>query len=178
MTAVPSDQRRALHACVDVHYDDPHATAAALFFDPWEAAAASAVRVVQLSEVAPYEPGQFFRRELPCVLAALERPPSTVDVVIVDGYVWLAPERGGLGFHLYEALGREVPVVGVAKTRFSGDSPMALPVLRGQSQRPLFVTSIGIPLVDAAECIRKMHGSFRVPTLLKEVDRLARRRKR
>jgi deoxyribonuclease V len=110
------------------------------------------------------------------VLAALERPPSILDLVIVDGYVWLGPDRGGLGFHLHEALGRQVPVVGVAKTRFAGDSTTAVPVLRGQSQRPLFVTSVGIPVVEAAERIRRMHGSFRIPTLLKEVDRLCRRR--
>jgi deoxyribonuclease V len=169
-----SDRETALIACVDVHYRDPCATAAALFFERWDAATASAVRVLELSDVAPYEPGHFFRRELPCLSAVLDRPPATLQAVIVDGYVWLGPERGGLGFHLFEALGRQVPVVGVAKTRFANDGTTAVPVLRGKSERPLFVTSVGIPVVEAAERILAMHGSFRIPTLLKEVDGIAR----
>jgi deoxyribonuclease V len=176
MTERRSDRERTLFACVDVHYRDPCATAAALFFERWDAATASAVRVLELSDVASYEPGQFFRRELPCLLAVLDRPPAILDAVIVDGYVWLDAERGGLGFHLFEALGGHVPVVGVAKTWFSKDSTTAVPVWRGQSARPLFVTSVGIPVAEAAERIRTMHGSFRLPTLLKEVDSICRHR--
>lgn len=49
----------------------------------------------------------------------------------------------GLGQHLYEALGCQVPVVGVAKTHFAG---VAVPVLR--SQNPLYVTSVSLPLAE------------------------------
>jgi deoxyribonuclease V len=87
--------------------------------------------------------------------------------------VWLGAGRPGLGAHLYQALGRRTAVVGVAKRRFHGAGD-AVPILRGTSQVPLFVTAVGIDLAEAAEGVRRMHGAHRIPTLLKRVDRLSR----
>jgi deoxyribonuclease V len=124
--------------------------------------------------VAPYEPGRFYLRELPCLLAVLARAPAPLAAAVVDGYVWLADEtRPGLGAHLFESLGGTVPVVGVAKTRFAG-AERALPVTRGDSLRPLWVTAAGIDPTEAAEHVRRMHGPFRIPTALRRVDRLCR----
>ena len=103
------------------------------------------------------------------MLAALERMPP-LDIVIVDGYVWLGPDRPGLGWHLHAARGGVV--VGVAKTRFDGAT--AREVIRGGSTRPLFVTAIGIDPALAAEHVRQMHGDHRIPTLLGLADSLAR----
>jgi len=36
------------------------------------------------------------------------------------------------------------------------------------------ITSVGIELEDAKEAILEMHGKYRFPTLLKEVDSLCR----
>ena len=47
-------------------------------------------------------------------------------------------------------------------------------VLRGESKKPLYITAKGIDLHKAAEFIQKMHGDFRIPTLLKLVDSLGR----
>lgn len=66
-----------------------------------------------------------------------------------------------------------MPVVGVAKTAFKGSS-FAVPVLRGSATRPLYVTAAGMDPEMAAGRVRAMHGPHRVPTLLKEVDRLSR----
>ena len=87
-------------------------------------------------EVQSYQPGQFFRRELPCLLAVLpELPP--VAVVVVDGYVWLdGVSVAGLGARLYQALAGKVAVIGVAKTRFAG-AGAAVEVVRGRSTRPM-----------------------------------------
>ena len=52
--------------------------------------------------------------------------------------------------------------------------PHAYELLRGTSQRPLFVTAIGIDYGQAARWIGRMHGDNRLPTILKQVDRLAR----
>lgn len=160
-------------ACVDVQYDDASATAkaAALAFSFWDSPKAVEERVVTIPVTEPYVPGQFYRRELPCVLEALRQITMTPHVVIVDGYVWLSNAREGLGAHLYRELSG-VPVVGVAKKQFSG-AP-AIEVRRGTSLSPLFVTAAGMDPNDAAEYIRLMHGSYRIPTLLKQVDRLAR----
>ena len=47
-------------------------------------------------------------------------------------------------------------------------------VLRGQSRRPLFVSAVGMDLAEACAYVEEMHGKFRVPWAMSEVDRLAR----
>jgi deoxyribonuclease V len=127
---------------------------------------------VACHEIADYRPGEFYRRELPCLLGVLARGPAPA-VVVIDGYVWLGPVRPGLGAHLYEALRRSAGVIGVAKTRFARATG-AVPILRGRSRSPLYITAIGLDVAEAARWVSGMHGAYRLPTLLKRVDRLAR----
>ena len=95
-------------------------------------------------------------------------------MIIIDGYVWLdANHRPGLGAILHEALGKRVPVVGVAKTVFGDALSWCIPVVRGVSRRPLFVTAAGINAEEAAKGVHTMHGLHRIPTLLKLVDSAA-----
>lgn len=160
-------------ACVDVQYGAMRgAKAAIVAFDGWSAAKPLEQHVVDIAEVAPYEPGSFYKRELPCIRAALAAlsPSLAIDVVIVDAHVWLDPGVPGLGARLLDAEAIKT-VVGVAKTRFR-NAP-ATPVLRGDSATPLWVDEGGVP-VDATKRIPEMHGRFRVPTLLRLVDQLAR----
>ena len=107
------------------------------------------------------------------VLAVLARVALPVEMIVVDGYVWLGAGRPGLGAKLYDALEQRTPVVGVAKTAFRGND-VALPVLRGTSLRPLFVTAVGVDPAEAAACVRGMHGDHRIPTLLARVDQMSR----
>jgi deoxyribonuclease V len=165
---------QTLVACVDVDYRDTVAVAAGVWLRGWEAAKAEVEVVTRLDEVAPYQPGEFYRRELPCVLAVLERGPAA-GVIVVDGYVWLGPGRAGLGAHFYQTLGERTVVVGVAKSRFLSATE-AVPVCRGDSKSPLYVTAAGVSAAEAAEWVMRMHGPYRVPTLLKRVDQLARGR--
>jgi deoxyribonuclease V len=160
-------------ACVDVHYAIDTATAACVLFDAWtdEEPLRSIVRV--LGRPAPYVPGQFYLRELPCLLAVVEPLRAELTTVVIDGYAWLTPATPGLGARLFDALGRTTPVVGVAKTGFRG-AASAVQVFRGTSDKPLFVTAAGLPFEIAAELVRSMHGPHRIPTLLRCVDRLAR----
>lgn len=144
--------------------------AAGLWFRGWSAASAEHQAVAFFAEVAEYESGQFYRRELPCLLGVLEQGPRA-EVVIVDGYVWLKDGLPGLGARLHAAIGGVV--VGVAKTNFAG-ATAALRVLRGSSNSPLFVTAVGMSAEEAAIKVKGMHGPYRVPTLLKQVDTLAR----
>ena len=121
--------------------------------------------------MAPYEPGSFYKRELPCLLAILRDVPHALEAIVIDGYVWLdVNERPGLGGHLFAALG--TPIVGVAKTMFRG-AP-AIPVIRGSGARPLFVSAAGMAVEEAARQVAAMSGAFRIPTLLKRVDQLCR----
>jgi deoxyribonuclease V len=164
-------------ACVDVAYGESTAHAACLVFDSWTDPQESDRVVATAPLPAPYRPGAFFERELPPILAVLGRLAAPLEAVIVDGYVWLGGSKSGLGAHLYAAI--HVPVVGVAKTGWgsaaSGEGPMrTIPIVRGRSAKPLFVTSAGLDVALAAAHVRSMHGEHRVPTLLKAVDRLAR----
>jgi deoxyribonuclease V len=158
--------------CLDVQYFDDQARVAALSFQDWSDSAPAQKWVELMPTPSEYQPGEFYRRELPCLLHLLQSLPRP-DVIVIDGYVWLSPGRPGLGGRLYEALAGEIVVIGVAKT-FYETSGEAVSVYRGGSQKPLFVTAAGMDKQEAAELVQQMHGNFRMPTLLKSVDQLAR----
>jgi len=164
-------------AFLDVHYHAAGARAACVLAQDWSSPAPLATHVADIADVQDYEPGAFYRRELPCLLQVLGLLASPADVLVVDGYAWLldAPHPG-LGARLYTALGGTTPVVGIAKTAFrdADDAPTVARVLRGDSLRPLYVTSVGMPAEVAAGFVRAMAGEHRIPLLLAAVDRLAR----
>ncbi len=126
-----------------------------------------------VDDVEPYESGSFYKRELPCILAVLKLVDLTdVEAIVVDGYVYVDDnERPGLGARLYAELDGAYPVVGVAKTSFRGVGESAVPVKRGASDVPLYVSALGVSLGHAASNIETMHGKFRMPTLLALLDR-------
>lgn len=162
-------------AAVDVDYRADGAVAGCVLFDAWDAAAPARelVATAAAGEVAPYVPGALYRRELPLLERVLALVGHPLDVVIVDGNVWLdAAGAPGLGAHLWRALGEQAAVIGVAKTSYAG-APV-VEVLRGGSASPLYVTAAGMDAATAAAHVRAMHGEFRLPTLLKRVDRLCR----
>ncbi|MCE7982629.1 MAG: endonuclease V [Caldilinea sp. CFX5] len=162
-----------MKCCLDVDYRDDHALAAALLFADWGDAAPTHELTARIDQVEPYIPGQFYHRELPCLLAVLAKAPTPVDLIVIDGYVWLdSAQKPGLGAHLYTALGEKIPVIGVAKKPFH--SAAAEEVYRAGSDKPLYVTAVGMTPADAAAAIAQMHGLYRIPTLLKRVDQLCR----
>jgi deoxyribonuclease V len=158
-------------ACIDVGYERDRAVTACVTFERWtDDRPKSEIITRSASAPLPYVPGEFYQRELPFLLAALG--PLDLEIAIIDGYVTLA-DRPGLGAHLHAALEKRVAIVGVAKHEFRG-AP-SIPVHRGKSARPLFVSAIGIAEGEAAEHVRSMHGAHRIPTLLKRADTLSRR---
>lgn len=159
---------------VDVDYRDSGAVIAGLSFPDWEAAKAAQTHVSHLAQVADYEPGSFYRRELPCILHLLTEHQLQPAYIIIDGFVTLdEQQRPGLGLHLYQALNQQTPIVGVAKNPFR-TLPKDCELYRGSSQRPLYVTAAGLPLAQAKTWVHSMHGKHRFPELLRQVDRLAR----
>jgi deoxyribonuclease V len=148
--------------------------AAGVVFHKWDDEQSAREIVVPISRVEPYQPGQFYRRELPCLLEVLRALDHKPDVTVIDGYVWLGNAgQPGLGAQLFEALGGQTAVVGVAKTQFHG-ATTAVPITRGNSRMPLYVTAAGIETAEAARHIQTMHGAYRMPTLLRRVDQLCR----
>jgi deoxyribonuclease V len=162
-------------ACLDVAYRSTAAAVACVLISSWDAKGANRTQVRRFDSPAEkYEPGAFYKRELPLLLSIISQLHVEIEVIVIDGYVWLdANSQLGLGGHLFSSLGRRIPVIGIAKTRYRDDT-WSIPVLRGESQRPLFVTSAGIEPTKAAECVRRMHGDYRIPTILNLVDRAAR----
>lgn len=157
---------------IDVHYRATFAKAVSIAFETWQDKQASEIHQVYIDEAAAYVPGQFYKRELPCILKVLEKTSlEEVDVIIVDGYVTLSDEgKFGLGMYLYESLNQKIPIIGVAKKSFKDNERRVRKVLRGLSKKLLYVTSVGFDLDLAASHIWQMHGEYRIPTLLKILD--------
>jgi deoxyribonuclease V len=159
-------------AAVDVHYlRTGGARAAAVLAADAVFAHVLAERAAVLPLVLPYRPGEFYLRELPPLRAVLDGV-SGLGLLVVDGYADLDPGgRPGLGAHAHAEFG--IPVIGVAKSRFR-TATHAVPVVRGSSARPLFVTASGMPAADAADLVRRMAGRYRLPDALRRADLLAR----
>jgi len=126
------------------------------------------------NNVAEYEPGKFYKRELPCILGMINSHNLNPSHIIVDGHVYLdGHSRPGLGAYLYEALNRSCPVIGAAKSQFK-DMPDVHALLRGQSQKPLWITSAGMEFKEAQKWVAAMAGPHRLPDMIKRADQLAR----
>lgn len=103
---------------VDVAYDDGRdlVVAAAVVLD-----AATLETVAEATAAGrvtfPYVPGLLAFREIPTVLAALEKLTADPGLVVCDGYGRAHPRRFGLASHLGVLTG--LPVIGVAKNPFT-----------------------------------------------------------
>jgi deoxyribonuclease V len=158
-------------AAVDVHYLRTGGARAAAVLADAGFADVLAERTAVLPQVPPNRPGQFYRRELPPLHAVLDDLRS-LSLLVVDGYVDLdAAGRPGLGAHAHAEFG--IPVIGVAKSLFR-TATHEVPVLRGSSARPLFVTAAEMPATDAADLVRRMAGRYRLPDALRRADAIAR----
>ena len=114
---------------------------------------------------------------MPCILQVLELcQQEAIEAIIIDGYVVLDNEgKLGLGGYLYQSLEERIPIIGVAKRAFVKNTDQLIKLERGKSRNPLYITSLGIDLQDAATKIENMKGEYRIPTLLKLVDQESRK---
>jgi len=161
-------------AAVDVCYAKKDmAIAATVVFRNFSDKRPVATYSTRVNQFGEYIPGQFYKRELPCLMAVLTKVNEKLDIVIIDGYVMLG-EKPGIGYYLWGKLAEKVAVIGVAKTEFKNVA--SVKIFRGKSNKPLYITSRGIDPVLAAENISKMHGPYRIPELLKHADNLTKER--
>lgn len=164
----------SFYFAVDVHYFNKSAIAAGLLFADHRSQEVYRELVKEIDDVLAYESGAFYKRELPCILALLKDVPETINAIIVDGFVTLGAELNpGLGMYLYEALDEKTPVIGVAKNGFIG-TPESQKIYRGNSEKPLYVSSVGLNQDEAHSLVLEMHGDYRIPTILRKVDHLCR----
>jgi len=162
-----------MNAILDVAYRDRSAVTACVAFECWTDDRPHAVNTFSMQGIADYVPGRFFERELPCLMDALDRVGGKFDVVVIDGFVHLkSPRIKGLGHHLAESMRYPAAVIGVAKNPLT-IADRFLPVRRGKSRKPLFVSSINMPVRQAADLIAGMSGKYRIPTLIRIADQAA-----
>jgi deoxyribonuclease V len=151
--------------------DDGSARAGAVVFSDFSDSKEYRNYTRDIPRVEDYVSGQFYKRELPCIMAILAIIEEEIDTVIIDSYVDLG-DRPGLGRYLWKALGSDKKVIGVAKKYFRGSNPIK--VFRGNSRQPLYVTAVGIDQNVAAGLIVRMQGKYRLPALIKKADSLSR----
>jgi deoxyribonuclease V len=139
----------------------------------------------------PYVPGLLAFREVPFLLAALEKLRITPEVLVCDGYGVAHPRRFGLACHLGVVTG--LPSFGVAKTPFTAGFSEPGPARRDWSElrdgdevlgrvlrtrtgvRPVFV-SIGhrIGLDEATSLTLALTPRYRLPETTRLADQLSR----
>ena len=159
---------------IDVQYNENTAVVAGVSFENWTDCITKEVYTSKIINIAAYESGKFYKRELPCILSLLNEHHLTPEIIIIDGYVYLdGKEEAGLGKHLYDTLNNSTTIIGVAKTPYKSIS-QEYALYRGNSQKALYITAEGIALEDAQKAILNMCGKYRFPELLKKVDQLCR----
>ncbi|MGI5823483.1 MAG: endonuclease V [Dethiobacteria bacterium] len=163
-------------ACFDVYYFEDYAQACSIVFQIAPSEKIISKYCIAVKTFNAYVPGEFYKRELPCLLQVYGCIKEKIDIIVVDGYTLLGGGKKGLGAYFYAALGKKIPVIGVAKTYFHG-CVNCIKVYRGKSLKPLYVSSVGLDPYFAAKLIGNLQGKYRIPEVLKEVDRLSRERK-
>lgn len=160
----------------DTYYYEDFARTVCIAFEDWLSGVEKEIFTEKTEIISDYESGAFYKRELPCILSLLSKIKlHENDIIIVDGFVTLNNDgKMGLGGYLFEALDQKIPIVGIAKNNFSAPDDKRRAVLRGESKTPLYLTAMGIDVDDIKIKLKKMHGNYRIPTLLKKLDQLTR----
>jgi deoxyribonuclease V len=138
----------------------------------------------------PYVPGYLSFRELPAVLAALEKLAAMPDLILCDGQGLAHPRRFGLACHL--GVLTDIPCIGVAKSRLVGTHDEPPPgkgqwvplrdkdetigaVLRTRSRvSPVYVsTGHRVSLATAIDYTLRCTTRYRLPETTRHAHRLA-----
>ncbi len=156
----------------DTYYYDNKAKTVCIKFVEWTDNAPIKIYTEITDQIEEYESGAFYKRELPCITNLLKKIDiEKISVIVVDSFVILDDNgKLGLGGYLYEYLGKQIQIIGVAKTNFAQNNINKREIYRGQSKKPLYITALGMDLDLASTKIKSMDGEFRIPTLLKQLD--------
>jgi deoxyribonuclease V len=158
---------------IDVYYKENEAKVVAVLFN-WEDETPQSIVIDHITGIEDYVSGEFYKRELPCIESILQKVNlNDIEAVIIDGHIYVDDDGTfGLGGYTWESLDKKISVIGVAKTSFFRNRNTVKEVFRGESKKPLYVSSIGIDLDIATNLIKNMKGNYRIPTILKELDRI------
>ncbi len=167
----------AYYLAIDVHYEGGTAYVAGIAFSDPSQTEPDQVYYSELQVPGEYESGEFYKRELPCIIKLIDEHHLNPSVIIIDGYTYLdGVNNWGLGARLsnyFFQQGKEISVIGVAKNPRK-DTPKDWEVLRGSSSKPLYVKAVGLDDNFSREIISGMAGDHRQPILIKLADTLCR----
>lgn len=157
---------------LDAYYYNEKAKVTGICFEEFHSDTENSIASITLDCTNEYVSGEFYKKELPCLLEMISRYDlSSLKYIIVDGYVYLDDSgKKGLGHYLYDQLEIKVPVIGIAKNSFYQNKKHVTAVFRGKSQKPLYVTAIGADAAEISPLIQQMAGEYRIPSLLKKLD--------
>jgi deoxyribonuclease V len=106
---------------IDVDYRSDSAVVAGVSYSNWEGEAPDNVFHSNVTDVEKFEPGQFYKRELLCIIRLLTDHNLYPNIIVIDDFVVLGQDsKPGLGIYLHDALDQTILVIGVAKAAFKG----------------------------------------------------------
>jgi len=138
----------------------------------------------------PYVPGYLSFREVPAVIAALQKLEHIPDILFCDGQGYAHPRRFGIACHL--GVLTDIPAIGIAKNRLIGeykqpgyskgnisdlyDHEIIGKVVRTRSNvKPVFVSpGHRIDFATAARLVLEMTTKYRLPEPTRLADKLSR----
>lgn len=181
-------------AGVDVGFEDGgRVTRAAVAVLAWPGLEVVERALARRVTAFPYVPGLLAFRELPAVVAALEKLETGPDLVFCDGQGIAHPRRFGIACHLGLLIDR--PAIGVGKSRLVGThgepgrergareplidrGEIVGSVLRTRTAvRPVYVSpGHRVSLETAVELVLQAAPRYRLPEPVREADRMASRR--
>lgn len=166
-----------IYLILDVYYheieNETIATVAGIRFTGIENITILNEYTITMNQVEPYQSGQFYKREMPCLLALIQQIKEPFDMIIIDGYVYLnGTDKAGLGKYLYDNLSVKMPMIGIAKKHFY-DISEDYAIYRGKSKQPLYITCIDIEIEQAKNLVIALQGKYRIPDIITIVDRLS-----
>lgn len=175
---------------IDVHYDELNNSAhiAGILAEDWVSDKIISTYEIDKDGIdCTYIPGQFYRREMPCIIELWNNLPNdiktNIDTIIVDGFYDIWDGSKGLGHHVRDWLyehGYIKEVVGIAKNPCRETNKFTLPVFRTEESKTskcrsaLWVNGSNMEN-DYQNKVLNMHGKYRIPTLIKAVDKLSRK---
>ncbi len=94
----------------DTFYKERNAKTVCIAFEEWTSTT-TAIYSETISNVEEYEPGAFYKRELPCIASLIKKIVlQDIEAIIIDGFVVLDDnDKPGLGSYLFEMLEKKIP---------------------------------------------------------------------
>jgi deoxyribonuclease V len=163
---------------IDASYKEDSAYTVGVIFSSWDDTEPEKIIDCTVKNPGPYIPGEFYKRELKCILELLKLINlEDFDTIIVDGFIWIKKDgelTEGLGARLWQELNNsDLSIIGVAKSPFSDCSEYSCSVYRGTGITPLYVQGVGKKMDNkkAGNIIKNMGGQYKLPDILKTLDK-------